>query len=120
MARRSYPSDFIPQLLAFCEAWKQITPPFTIGDLTPQKLETLLAQIHDNQAQMDALDAQLVDRRNHRDDMYLEVSDIRTRVRAGVKAAHGGNSSQYEMVGGTRTSERKSPTRHTPNEGTHS
>jgi hypothetical protein len=35
------------------------------------------------------------------------------RVRAGVKANYGDDSSQYEMVGGTRLSERKSPTRRT-------
>ena len=29
------------------------------------------------------------------------------RVRAGVKANYGDDSQQYEMVGGTRTSERK-------------
>jgi hypothetical protein len=33
------------------------------------------------------------------------------RVRAGVKANYGDDSSQYEMVGGTRLSERKPPTR---------
>jgi len=33
------------------------------------------------------------------------------RVRAGVKANYGDDSQQFEMVGGTRTSERKAPTR---------
>jgi hypothetical protein len=33
------------------------------------------------------------------------------RARAGVKANFGDNSSQYEMVGGTRLSERKPRTR---------
>jgi hypothetical protein len=33
------------------------------------------------------------------------------RVRAGVKGNYGDGSSQYEMVGGTRLSERKSPKR---------
>jgi hypothetical protein len=33
------------------------------------------------------------------------------RVRAGVKANYGDDSQQYEMVGGTRMSERKTPRR---------
>jgi hypothetical protein len=33
------------------------------------------------------------------------------RVRKGVKANYGDDSSQYEMVGGTRTSERQPRTR---------
>jgi len=33
------------------------------------------------------------------------------RVRASVKGLYGDDSSEYEMVGGTRKSERKTPTR---------
>ena len=37
--------------------------------------------------------------------------DYSARMLAGVKAAHGSNSSQYEMAGGTRDDERKRPVR---------
>ena len=33
------------------------------------------------------------------------------RVRNGIKAVYGDNSSQYEMIGGIRKSERKRPVR---------
>ena len=49
--------------------------------------------------------------RNKRDALNLNVWDKVKRVRAGVKAIYGDDSSQYQMVGGTRMSDRKSPTR---------
>ncbi len=60
---------------------------------------------------MDALDAQLTDLRNRRDALFLRLWDKVKRVRAGVKGMYGDDSSQYEMVGGTRMSERRSRTR---------
>jgi hypothetical protein len=39
------------------------------------------------------------------------VWDKVKRVRAGVKSIYGDDSSEWEMIGGTRLSERKSPTR---------
>ena len=50
-------------------------------------------------------------KRNQRDLVYNGMWDKIKRVRAGVKANYGDDSQQFEMVGGTRTSERKSPTR---------
>jgi hypothetical protein len=51
--------------------------------------------------------------RNQRDALYTELWDKVKRARSGVKANYGDDSSQHEMVGGTRLSERKSPTRKT-------
>jgi hypothetical protein len=58
-----------------------------------------------------ALEAQITNLRNQRDELYQEMWDKVKRVRNGVKANYGDDSSQYEMVSGTRLSERKSPTR---------
>jgi hypothetical protein len=41
------------------------------------------------------------------------VSDLSSRLLAGVKSKYGADSSQYEQAGGTRTSERKKPSRST-------
>jgi hypothetical protein len=60
---------------------------------------------------MNTLEAQLTNLRNQRDTLYTELWDKLKRVRNGVKANYGDDSSQYEMVGGTRRSERKAPTR---------
>jgi hypothetical protein len=48
---------------------------------------------------------------NNRDDKMAELNELTTRARAGFKAFYGADSSQYEQAGGTRASERKSPTR---------
>jgi hypothetical protein len=60
---------------------------------------------------VNALEAQITNMRNQRDTLYMELWDKLKRVRNGVKANYGDDSSQYEMVGGTRRSERKSPVR---------
>lgn len=40
-----------------------------------------------------------------------ECTEYNRRMLSGIEAVHGPDSSQYEMAGGTRTSERKRPTR---------
>ena len=65
------------------------------------------------ESQMASLEAQLTDARNRRDALYTGIWDKVKRVRNGVKAMYGDDASQYEMIGGTRLSERKPPTRKT-------
>ena len=52
-----------------------------------------------------------MDKRNQRDALYAQIWDKVKRVRNGVKGIYGDDSSQYEVIGGTRLSERKTPTR---------
>ncbi len=113
MARR-YPTDVLAQAQAVQEAWKQIDPALKIGDLTPDTLVAELPQAQAVQAQISTLEAQLTDLRNQRDALYTAVWDKVKRVRAGIKGIYGDDSSQYEMVGGTRRSERKRPARRSP------
>ncbi|WPD21112.1 MAG: hypothetical protein SD837_12980 [Candidatus Electrothrix scaldis] len=40
-----------------------------------------------------------------------DLNDHMVQVRSAVKGIFGGNSAEYDMVGGTRTSERKRPAR---------
>ena len=54
---------------------------------------------------------QLTNLRNQRDATYYSLWDLVKRVRAGLKGSFGDDSSQYEMVGGTRLSERKTARR---------
>ena len=49
--------------------------------------------------------------RNQRDTAYAKVWNNTKRTRNYVKAVYGDDSSQYEMIGGTRKSERKRPMR---------
>ena len=108
---KGYPNDVSQEAKNVLEGWKQISPPIVINEITPEGLETNLQALASDLSQMASLEAQLTDLRNHRDALSTTIWDQVKRVRAGVKANFGDDSSQYEMVGGTRLSERKSPMR---------
>ena len=50
----------------------------------------------------------LIDRRN---DQALALNELVVRVRGAIKSNFGGDSPEYDQAGGTRSSERKKPTR---------
>jgi hypothetical protein len=83
------------------------------GTLDQAALQADLTQATALQASLDALDAQYTALRNQRDELSGEMWDKVKRVRASVKGLCGDDSTEYEMVGGTRRSERKTPTRRT-------
>jgi hypothetical protein len=56
---------------------------------------------------LNSLEIQLTDQRNRRDAHYGEMWKKVKRLRAAVKGIYGDDSSEYEMAGGTRLSERK-------------
>ena len=66
------------------------------------------AAIEDSHSQ---LAAQMDDSSNRFDAQNDLLSDWNRRVLSAVEAQYGPDSSEYEMVGGTRKSERKKPTR---------
>ena len=107
----SYPPDVSNQASSVLEAWKKIDPALKFGALDQTALQTDLTQATALQSELDALDAQYTALRNQRDALYGEIWDKVKRVRASVKGLYGDDSSEYEMVGGTRKSERKTPTR---------
>ncbi len=102
-----YPSDIFEQGRALLEAWKSITGAPAIGDLVPAALEAELTAIGPIYAEIDALEAQLTGLRNERDALGEGIWDKVKRVRTGVKGIFGDDSSEYEIVGGTRLSDRK-------------
>ncbi|MGA9996499.1 MAG: hypothetical protein WBP93_13870 [Pyrinomonadaceae bacterium] len=87
---------------------KGATPPVELdGDLTPAKYDALIAEV---EAKLDAYNGTLAtadQQGNELDVLERELKDFNSRILAGTKAKHGANSSEYEIVGGTRTSERK-------------
>jgi len=102
-----YPSDITQQTQDVMEAWKRIDPAFKVGDLTPETLATNLAQVAPLLAAISSAEAQLTDLRNQRDAVYDALWEMLKRIRAAVKGNYGDDSSEYEMVGGTRLSDRK-------------
>jgi hypothetical protein len=104
---RSYPTDVIEQGRALLEAWQNIDTQLTFGSLTQPALDGQLARAEPIAKQIASLEVQLTDLRNQRDALYCDLWDFITRVRGGVRTIYGRDSSQYEMAGGTRLSERK-------------
>ena len=59
---------------------------------------------------------ELVTLRNGRDVQIDELDNLAMRIRAGIKGYFGDNSNEYELVGGTRASDRKKPSSHVSTE----
>ncbi len=111
MPKKLYPTDVLEQAQSVSNAWSQINDEMSFGDLTLSALTGELNNAAPLQSQLDNLETQMTNLRNQRDELFVSIWDKVKRVRNGVKANYGDDSSQYEMVGGTRLSERKSPTR---------
>src|SRR5262245_39721706 len=108
---KKYPSDVLTQAQTVLSAWNQIGATVTLGTFTPTNLTADITAATTLEAQVASLEAQLTSAENQRDALYAGMWDKLKRVRSGVKAKYGDDSSQYEMVGGTRMSERKPRTR---------
>src|SRR5690242_5330009 len=112
MPKRLFPTNVIPQAQEIVGGWNQIaTPVPAFGTLTVAALTADITAATTLESQITALEAQLTDKRNQRDALYAAVWDKSKRARNAVKGIYGDDSSQYELMGGTRSSERKSRTR---------
>lgn len=111
MTKKNYPSNIEEQTRVVVEAWKNIDPAFQVGGLTIAGVEADLAKASPLLTQIDALETELIDLRNQRDALFLSLWDNIKRVHAAVKGTFGDDSSEYEMIGGTRLSDRKHPAR---------
>ena len=111
MAKKLYPTDVLAQAQAVSSGWSQISTTLAFGPVNAAALTADITSAGTLEADISKLEIQLTDKRNQRDALYIAMWDKVKRVRAGIKANYGDDSSQYEMIGGTRVSERKSPTR---------
>ena len=111
MSPKFFPSDVVSQSESIKNAWAQINATLTFGSLDLQSLAADIENTTILLSEIDKLETQLLNKANRRNELYATLWDTVKRVRAGVKAAYGDDSSEYEMVGGTRISERKSPRR---------
>jgi hypothetical protein len=113
MAKSLNPPKIEEAARGIVAVWAKNTE-FTMKDVT-------LAQMTANQTTLKGLldsiktkEAEILPLRNQRDDIAVVLKEQCVRVRAGMKGVFGPNSTQYEQVGGTRSSERKSPRPKTP------
>jgi hypothetical protein len=107
MGRKLYPSNVLKEAVEVREACKQIDEELSFGELNISGLTLDINDIHQTQHDLVALEARLLEVRDRRDELYLAAWDKVKRMRAGVKGLYGDDSIEYELVGGTRRSERK-------------
>ena len=102
-----FPRDIERLLQRTLAAWQTIDPAMQVGSLSLADFEATIAQSEQVRAEMRALEAQLTNLRNQRNALYVTGWDQIKRLRAWVRGVYGDDSSQYEVAGGTRMSERK-------------
>jgi hypothetical protein len=111
MPNKLFPSDVIAQAQDVLVGWAQIGSTVAFGTLTSALLNADLTALSPLDAEINKLEKQLADKRNQRELLYIAIWDKVKRVHAAVRGIYGDDSTQYELVGGTRLSDRKSPVR---------
>jgi hypothetical protein len=104
---KPYPTDLVRKLQSAVVTWKNIDPALKIGNLSLAELEATWERCEALKREIISAENQLTDLRNQRDEAYGTGWSYITRMRAGIKGIYGDNSTEYEMAGGTRRSERK-------------
>jgi hypothetical protein len=111
MARRKRTSPALVVARQRLAGLKKITKPNLGPNTTVEAFEAVIndtAVIEDSHNQ---LAAQMDDSSNKLDAQEALMADWNRRVLAAVEAEFGPHSSEYEMVGGTSTSDRKRPSK---------
>ena len=109
MPKKLYPTDTLQQARDILTAWNHIDPDLKIGTLTFEAIEADVATVNALQDKILRLQNELLSLRHERDMACIATWDKVKRARAGIKGVYGDDSSEYEMAGGTRLSERKKP-----------
>ena len=111
MTTKNYPPDTLDQCIAVLRACKEIDPDMKLGKVSQQDFADMIASVQDAQKDIEQLALQQVKLRNRRDDQLAEAWETIKRLRYVVKGTYGDDSSEYELVGGRRMSERKKSNR---------
>lgn len=111
MAKKYYSPDLLNQALSIRSAWVQIDNKLAFGELTTNSLGLEIDQARTLSEEIDRIETILVEKRNQLEAHYSTIYGSMKRVRSAIKGIYGDDSTQYEMVGGTRISERKIPAR---------
>lgn len=106
MPRTKSIDNILSQAEQIARVWSE-TPDFTLGDLTLEKFQKLIADLRNFRDNTEDLRTQLTAAINNTNAKAVEVEDAITRSRSGFRAGFGPDSTKYEQVGGTRRSERK-------------
>ena len=111
MGKKLYPTDTLEQADSILAAWNHIDPVLAFGPLTSESFSAAITTAMTLQREIIRLQQKLVELRNERDAACIDIWSKVKRTRAGIKAIFGDDSTEYQIVGGTRLSERKKPRR---------
>ena len=107
MRRKLYPLNILSRARLITNAWDLIGTTVKIGSVTHAAFLADIAQAGLIEDQIRSAEIHLAALRNQRDAVYLSLWDKVKRVYDGVKCNYGDDSTQYEMVGRIRASNRK-------------
>jgi hypothetical protein len=111
MGKKKFPGDVIEQAQDVLAGWAQIGSTVAFGTLTNTLLTADVNAYGPLDAEISKLEKLLAEKCIQRDALALAIWEKLKRVRSSVRGIYGDDSSQYEHVGGTRMSERKSRAR---------
>jgi hypothetical protein len=111
MSKKQTPTDLIEQSKSLLSSWAQIDEQLVFGPLSASALTMALKRANSLEDSITDLENKLTDLRNQREASNEALWDIVKRARASFKGLYGDDSSQFEMVGGTRVSDRKTARR---------
>lgn len=100
----------IDRAMKLKEALEEIGKPLP-GGITIEKLDKLIKEVEDRTAKADSLKIELRRVVNEKNLSCKNLREFIAQAKLAVKVEFGADSSEYEMAGGTRTSERKKPGR---------
>jgi len=109
MARRKRTSPALVVARQRLAGLKKIPSPNLGPNTTVPAFEAVIADTAAIEDEHNQLAAQMDDSSNKFDAQEALMAEWNRRVLAAVEAQFGPDSSEYEMVGGTRTSDRKKP-----------
>jgi len=112
MPSRVVTDDVVSEIDKDLGVWKA-NPSMTIVNLTREQVEASRQTVVDLNTLIEERRRELTGLIDRRDDQAKVLNELGVRVRGAIKSNFVADSPQYDEVGGTRTSERKRPTRKT-------
>lgn len=89
------------------EGWQQIDANLKIGSLTVSEVQSQIDSFLKLNSDITAAEISLAKLRNDRQATQKQLQESRKRIHSTIRGLYGDDSNEYEMVGGTRMSERK-------------
>ena len=111
MAKKYFPVDLPQRAAGIQDAWSRIDAKMTLGKVSLTNLATDISTLRGIESDMVALENQMTALRDQRRMVQQATWDKLKSARSMIKVIYGDDSMEYELMGGTRRSARKSARR---------